>query len=256
MYRPTSKINKFWHILLYTIVCYAAIASPAWAVITVVDYTSTTSTDSTNVTTSSINSTGANLLVVIVADFDPNTIGTLSDSKSNTWTARPSCAPGGPTNAGRVTTYYATSSPTVGSGHTFSYSGTNTYPGIAVIALSGAATSSPFDQEDCNGTTGGAATTTTTGSITPGANNEILVSGIGLTLAGSASIDSSFTIPTQTAYAGNGYGIALAYKIQTTLGFENPTWTLPGSSDATANITTFKYNPVSAVVRHRPLVLQ
>jgi hypothetical protein len=49
--------------------------------------------------------------------------------------------------------YYA-ANPTVGSGHTFSYTGASNFSSIFVAAFSGVATSSPFDKE--NGATSSA----------------------------------------------------------------------------------------------------
>src|ERR1039458_7307067 len=77
--------------------------------------------------------TGSTLILVASVSAFATGLGTLSDSKSNTWTAL--------TTWGAVGPYFVRMSyclnPTVGTGHTFSTTGTSGNPGIAMIAFSG-----------------------------------------------------------------------------------------------------------------------
>ncbi len=140
--------------------------------------------------------------------------------------------------------YYAKNA-IVGSGHTFTYSGTALYGAIAVIAFSSSDISSPFDVE--NGANDAVITVLQTGNITPSENNELLISGIGVSNATTLAIDSSFSIESQEpAASGQNFGLGIAYKIQTSLGSENPQWSWSGTDIAAAVIASFKAATVSS----------
>ncbi len=159
----------------------------------------------------------------------------VSDSKSNTWT---------PLTAQEITSagsrlYYSYGG-TVGSGHTFTVSGTGVFACIQVAAFSNAA-SSPFDVQ--NGATATVWTTLSTGSVTPSQASSIVVAGVAfIPDAGTLTIDSSFTITNTNAYAGgNNIGGSLAYKILSSSSAQNPAW--DGSltpDDGAATIAVFK----------------
>lgn len=196
------------------------------------------------VTTGAIDTTGANLLVVNVAWYpavtDPLTI---SDSKSNTWTALTQHGTGG---AGATTMHqrlYYCFGGTVGSGHTFTGSGTGTFPSAQVCAFSGVA-SSPFDVQGGNQVT--SATSITIGSITPSADNAVLVTGIaydGTATDTDVTVDSGFTKSDTNAYsAGNFIGGAMAYKILSAATATNPVWSMVASNPSIAGtVASFKY---------------
>jgi hypothetical protein len=192
------------------------------------------SSDSNNVTTSSVNTTGANLLVAVVCSYSGSP--TLSDSKGNTWTGLTVYNPSNDTSL-KLQLYYCASA-TVGSGHTFTLSSSGKSPSICVAAFSGA-DAAPLDQQA--GFTGSnASSTVQPGSVTPSTDNQLLVTGISGYSSAVSSIDSSFTITDTVAYTGTDIVGALAYKIQTAKGAENPTWTVVGSNVQTAAIATFK----------------
>lgn len=158
-------------------------------------------------TTGSIDTTGANLIVVSIYYYTGSSL-TVTDSKSNTWTALTS------RGSTILAKQYYCAGATVGSGHTFTLSGIASYSGIAVAAFSGA-NASPFDTES-------GASATQPGSITPAVANELFVTAWGRNDATTLTINSSFTIAEQTAYApGDGFSVGLAYKISS--GAENPT---------------------------------
>ena len=199
------------------------------------------STGTGSVTTSGINTTGASLIVVGFAGYVDSPFGTLTDSNGNTWTPLTTYQASGDTKW-KVKLYYA-ENPTVGSGHTFTWTSTFNYPSISVAAFSGAKTSTVFDVE--NGGTVASGTTLATGSVTPSEDNELLVSILGHNDTVTISIDGSFTISDQVSKSvGHAIGLAMAYKIQTSLGAENPTWTnsatFSASDPGMAAIATFK----------------
>jgi RHS repeat-associated protein len=162
---------------------------------------------------------------------------TLSDNKGNTWTPLTAS-----TVTGTVTErLYYVANPTVGSGHTFSDTGTSNFASICVAAFSGVATSSPFDKE--NGATS-SASTIQTGSVTPSLNQELLVSGLGWNVARTTyppTLDSSFTVSTSSNFlASNHYGCSIGYLVQSNAAAVNPTWSLGSAQSDAARIATFK----------------
>lgn len=186
-------------------------------------------------TTSSVDSTGGNIVIVAVASYQSSAAPTVSDSKGNTYTALTEQVAAG---SHRVQLFYAANA-TVGSGHTFTVTGSTTYSSISVNVFSGAKTTSPFDVQ--NGANGGA-TSLATGSVTPSENDEVVVAGIALDSAPSSlTINSGFSTPSVAYFAGgSAYGVGSAYIIQTTAGATNPTWSWTGSSGQAAAIATFK----------------
>lgn len=199
------------------------------------------SADSNAVTTSGVDTTGANLLVIGLSSYQSATRPTISDNKGNTWTALTNYE----TSAlERHTIFYAKNA-IVGSGHTFTASGTACFPAICAMAFSGADASNPFDVE--NGATHGigGGTTIATGSVSPSLNNELVFTAQGGATTGSSmTIDSGFTLgSTQVNLNGaTNFSGACAYLIQTTKGAVSPTWTRgAGSSDYMSTaIATFK----------------
>lgn len=193
------------------------------------------SSDKSNVTSGSINTSGANLIVVHIADYGGTGLGTLSDSKSNTWTALTGFSQGG----GSTSQIYYCYNPTTDAAHTFTYSsGSTIYPTIQVMAFSGSA-SSPFDAQNGNGQNFGS--TLTTGSVSPSVDNELLVAGCAMLASATiSSIDSGFNFLLYSASGANSTGGGFAYLIQTTAGSVNPAWSKTFGAAAAASIATFK----------------
>lgn len=172
----------------------------------------------------------------------------MTDSKSCSWSSI--TAHGTPGNV-TVNIYYAVN-PTVGTGHTFTLTGTDLYGAVTVEAFSGVGMSSPFDQQ--NGNASASASSLATGSITPAANNELIISGEAYFGDNSlATVSDSMTI---TDYMGGGgvTGGAMAYKIQTTAAAINPTWTFPTSQFAAVIVASFKAS--GSMVKRRVVVTQ
>lgn len=182
-------------------------------------------------TTAGINTTGADLLVVGINQFQ-GTIQTLTDSKSNTWTQltlRQGTDP-------RSVLFYAKNA-TVDSSHTFTYTGTTIYPVLNVMAFSGSDLSAPFDAENGNN---GSGTSLATNSCAVNNAGEVVVANLCTTAAITGlNIGSSFTGLVSTAYsAGNNIGGAMAYKIASSA--ENPSWGWTTSVPGATGIASFK----------------
>lgn len=198
------------------------------------------SADAHNVTTGTVNTTGADLLVVAVASYGVSSTPTVSDNKSNTWTPLTSYSTTSG-NAERLTLFYAKNA-TCGTGHTFSASESSgtPYPAISMAAFSGSDLTSPADQQTGTSTEG--ANTVSPGSITPSVNGELVVSGLclGSIPSSGPSVGSGFTIASGTPSAGGlNFGVSLAYLIQTSAAAANPAWTFAGAT-ALAAIASFK----------------
>jgi hypothetical protein len=194
--------------------------------ISLVGSTNAGSSDGGNsVTSSALDTTGANLLVVAVVTFGAGT--TPTDSKGNTWTGL--TVESGSSN---VRLWYCLS-PTVGTGHTFSHNSTGTYPAIQVFAFSGV---DSFESQS------GFASSYQPGSLTPAEDGALLVSTVASGAASSGlAVDSSFIgLEFTPNSAGQHVPGGTAYKIQTTAGAENPTWSWPSSSPNAVTMAVFK----------------
>ena len=188
-------------------------------------------------TSGAIDTTGANLLVLSISE-DSASSATISDSKSNTWTALATS-----TSTNVKSTIYYVASPTVGSGHTFTSTGL-VQASLAIASAWSGANSTPFDQENGQVSNVGG-TSLQTGSVTPSENDELLIAMVGCNaepLGGTFSVDLSFTIVQENIFvAGTNYAGAQAYQIQTTATAINPTFSWTGSSNnKSARIATFK----------------
>lgn len=187
--------------------------------------------------TSAINTTGANLLVVMIGHYDEGRGPvTLSDSKTNTWTPITSYGVGG-TNQKIIGFYVA--SPTVGSGHTFTAHTESglTYHAICVAAFSGAH-ATPYDT--INGNSSSGAASLAPGSITPSEDNCLVVSGVNYDSASTGSVDSGMTVTDKVENGAGNQATGMAYKIQTTAAAINPTWSWTGSVSCATNNISFK----------------
>lgn len=196
--------------------------------------------DSNGFTSTSLNTTGATLLVVGLAETDGGT-GTISDSKANTWHQ---LTVNNEVSANQSTIWYAFdksgSALVVGSGHTVTVTATGDFPGLTVIALSGTDTTAPFDLQSGHAI-GGAATSVQPGSLTPSAANCIVITVYSTDDTTGTAINSGFTKADTLATGSFGEtGTALGYIIQTTATAVNPTWSETNASGLTASMASFK----------------
>lgn len=169
-------------------------------------------------TTSAINTTGANFIVVAKVWY--NAEPTLSDSKGNSYTASTTRTNGG----SLFIRHHYIQAGTVGSGHTFTLTGSGHYGAIAVLAFSNVS-ASPLDQEATNSDS--AWTTLTAGSITPSQANTISIPAL-LYDNGSGTLTepTGYTLgPVVAVASGEHMGVALAWKVLSSTSAINPEWT-------------------------------
>lgn len=190
--------------------------------------------NSASCTTSAIDTTGASLLIAFIAKRE--NAGTMSDSKGNTWNALTASTVTGSTEG---IFYYASGSITVGTGHTFTFAGANTFPRVLVSAWSGVH-GTPFDQQ--NGAANASTNSLATGSITPSEDNELVVAGCAYADTTTISVNASMTIMDQGIFnSGSGFwGGAHAYIVQTSAGAINPTFSFTNAGQTAVRIASFK----------------
>lgn len=185
------------------------------------------------ITTTAIDTTGADLIVIWTAWLGAPP--TITDSKGNTWIALTQ-RNGTSLFSGR---FYYCVAPTVGSGHTFSALNTNTFSSISVMAFNGVHRTNPYITDvGANGT----GTTIQPGSITPTGRNMLLVAASAHQPSGFPSINSGFIVNDAgvTYSSGNHPGIRLAYQTQVAATARNPTWTRSGTGDGVAAMVCFR----------------
>ena len=198
-------------------------------------------------TTATIDTTGADLLVLALASHYPSSPDYDSKGNLSGWTALigqgsdPTCR-----------LWYCVPS-SVGSGHYVRLNGGSCYGTCYFAAFSGANQTAPFDNENGATSTG---TTISPGSITPSMSNELVISAVagpgGGLLPG---IDSSMTLLAANLSSDGYYrSCGWAYKIQTTPAAINPIWTVSSSQNQASVIASFKPTSSSVgstAVRHR-----
>jgi hypothetical protein len=191
----------------------------------------------TNTGTCTINSTGANLIVVAVVAGGLSTTTAPTENNGNTFQtpAAAGCVVG--TNRGATQIYYIFS-PTVGSSHIFTgHASGNIY---FVSAWSGVLTGSGvYDTGNSRCTLGGAGTAYTTGSVTPSSANELLVS-----VALNDDTSTAFTLPTNFTQidTSTSWGQEkAAYYVYPSTSATNPSWTNTAQPDGGAAIAVFKH---------------
>lgn len=132
--------------------------------------------------------------------------------------------------------------PVVGPGHTITVSGTGVYASIQCLAFSGAASSAVLGVE--SGASAQPALTINTGSITPGAATDLVISGLTFDAnnGGTISVDSGLTIDSTVAYSpGNWEGGSIAWLAPGSTSALNPQWNSGNTSNYIATgIATFK----------------
>lgn len=183
-------------------------------------------------TSGAIDTTGATLLVMWCSWQQPQAI-TVSDSKSNTWTPRTQRTARNP--YGQL--FYAGDAGvlSVGSGHTFTVTGSGIFVGCCIAAFDATLTTGVYDIENTNNTSAG--TSLNTGSVTPTNDNAVVIANAAHNGGGSVTIDGGFTIPGQVPTA-TGFASVMAYLIQTSKTAANPTFSSM-SAAITTEITVF-----------------
>lgn len=194
-------------------------------------------------TSSPINTTGANLLVISLSVFNQAVTPIVSDSFGNTWLIA-KFVYDTPNSFGTAFMYCL--HPTVGAGHTFSIGGS--FGTGSAYAYSGV---SALDQS--NGTTditGG--TTAQTGSITPTANGALILASMASSIDPSPStlpitINDGFTMEFAEPYTNSNYfGSATAQLIQGSAAAINPTFSWPGTGTGVQETAIVSFTPIAA----------
>jgi len=186
-------------------------------------------------TTSNVNISGANFIVLSISYLDFGTAATVSDSSSNTWNGLTIRSSG----SDRSRLYYAYNA-TCTSTHNFTVTGSGTYASIAVLAFSGVrSASTPFDAES-GAVTGSGNNTSQPGSITPASANSLFVTGLK-----EAKEFPTVSAPFSTVYGttddgSNHSGAFIAYEIQTTATARNPTWSWTSTTNPFSMAAVFK----------------
>lgn len=215
-----------------TLVFLGASGNSTLSSITFITSSIITTGTSSGSTTPATNTTGANLIVVAIS-FNNGSSPTVSDSKSNTWTALTSQNGG----TGNCTRLYYCFSPTVGTGHTFQVAGASTFSAIAAMAFSGALS---FDQQSGPGTVSG--NNLTPGAIMPTNDNSLLVTCVNHNSTSAETINSGFSAISFPQVNGVTYQLGMAYLIQGAKASINPTWT-SGSAGTTPVAAMSSFNP-------------
>lgn len=200
----------------------------------------------TTATTGSLDTTGSTGLYCSCSQYlGGGTSGNsvCTDSKSNSWTLVDEKADD--TAYGKIRTYYVNSAtPTVGSGHTFTCTGTATYPLVMAAAFSGT-TTSPLDQHVVS--QGGTTSQASLSGITPTQSAEVVLSFLmlGDPAVSGFSVNEGMTIAQSESFASGQMGGVIAYKVQGTAALINPTISWSTGSTVAAAITTssFKAEP-------------
>lgn len=189
-------------------------------------------------TTSAIDTTGADLIVLSLTCSHTASaafVASISDSKGNTWLNTGGIFQvDGSGNADSTIVYCI--NPTVGSGHTLTGGGGGILQSMCVAAYSGAA--GGLDSVHSGGNSSGSFTVQP-GSVTPSQNNSlIIVCGTAVQVGPSLSVNQSFTIrENQPLVAGQTYGSWIMDLIQGTAAAVNPTITSDMNSNGMGALT-------------------
>ncbi len=245
---PTPKV-KFWY-------REPGLWLPLSCAITVVSSTHAASSDGNAVTTTGINTSGADFLVLSLDAFNGILpIGNPSDSNGNTWNNLTTHVCNGGNVSGFIS--YAIN-PTVGSGHTFTFGANLTFPAICVAAFSGLDTATPFDGQE-NGNDNINAITGSTGSITP-VNNDALVIAVWNALDGATQASPISPVeydPPLEFQLSDGtithVGASLAYRVFVGApSAQNPVFSWTATCRHWAAIASFKPAGTSITVKQLP----
>lgn len=179
----------------------------------------------------------SNLIVMSVVSY----VGTgafpiISDSKGNTWiplTRRIDVA------GVRYEQLYYCINPTTDASHVFTALVLFGYVSLNVIAFKSTGVPTFGQQQGGNAASG---TNANVGNITPVIDNTLFITGLSANLGTTPiTIDSSFNVTDSSGFNGvDRSASAIAYKIQTVQGAENPKWTWINASEPCFSMATFK----------------
>lgn len=174
---------------------------------TFINSASASSAPSAAATTTGIDTTGASLIVIGVANLASNAAATVTDSQSNTWTALTRRS-----SVGAVQLFYC-ASPSTNASHTFTAGAQSFGMVIGVVVVASTATS-PFDSEN------GSASSGDPGTLTPASTGCLVVSAAQADTGGAAygtltGILAPATLTVAIAVAGGThFSFAMGYGYQ------------------------------------------
>lgn len=193
--------------------------------------TTSASLGSNGGTTTGIDTTGMNFIVVGVSCGSGIT-PTFSDSKGNTWgvVAASSASP--------YALLYYCFNPIVGAGHTFTVTSAGGFNGICVTAFHGTINTAAIDQFSTVQTSGTSPVGT---SITPSSNNQLVVTVMqNQSATGSYTVDSPYEVLiTRVQSNGVAYGVGLGCYVQGTAAATAPTWHQAANVQASIVVASF-----------------
>ena len=237
-----------WKLLLISML--SVVAFPSFAAVTLLNHHATPIDVYGTQTTPSFNSSGASLLVLAIA-YNGGCGLAFTDSLANVWTALPPVASNTNYPIGQI---WYTASPNVGSAQTLTLTTpTACYATVFFTAWSGTS-ASPYDNQI--GQLVDSVSSVTPGSITPAADNELLVSFLSSQNGTTTGIGVSGGISLLDAACESHAGPptrcgAFGYAIQTTATTINPTWVQSISTGMTTTVAAFKAGTVASHIRHR-----
>jgi hypothetical protein len=179
------------------------------------------------------NTTGADFIIVGANGQIGPSPNTISDTYGNTWTQICNFSD----LQGLTLIAWYCQAPTVGAGHSITYSTNNSNESIWALAFSGSV-ASPLDGTESHDSDG------TPGSKTPSQNNCVVVTGFSAayTLTACACTSPFDTTATLAGGGGANWASGYAYEIQSTATARSPTWTGTSAGINGSFIVVFKFS--------------
>lgn len=184
------------------------------------------------VETFTVNTSGANFLVLVRASSAA--MPAPVDSRGNTWQLAGSF--GSSDQNSVITVHYADAAST-GVDHNFAIG--NGFTGAALLAFQRTAGTLVVGPQA--GRSLASATSVTAGGITPTVSPSLVIAALGLPgAAGTVAIGEGFSTPAfADAVSGSSYGAATAWLLQATAAAVDPTWTLGTARPSSAALASF-----------------
>lgn len=203
-----------------------------------------TNSSSVDTTANPVDTTGATAIIIQSSTY--TSAVTPTDSMGNTYSPLIDYF-----GSGYHSRLYICENPLTSTTHTFASPSTaSTYPGIAIIVVSGSFTiATAVDQ--ANGSIPASATSVSPGSISPSQNDETIICGLLNDNDGGNSISSVVGLDAYTFTTGNsngGIACGIGYKIQTAWAAINPTWNVTAAKYLSSTIVSLKAATVSVSV--------
>ena len=179
-----------------------------------------------------INTTGADLLVLTVSHYSGGTLTAVGDG-THTWNFLSAYT------VGNVRTFicYAKAPLTTSPSHGFFANGSGTYPACAIYAFSGAHLTAPFDTQ--TGASSASGTSLATGSITPAANGALVITALSVDAGSPPTVAPTMAQINKPYVGGTNMGGHFGYLVQGTAAAINPTWSWASSQGAAAAVASF-----------------